>query len=105
MPVHNNLITLEEIKDARDTVYKSSLGVVRTPLMKNCQDMFPPLKDVQLYIKMENTQTTGTVIFTIHFSSVHRGSSMSHCVQVNIEGGCKLTTGGCQNIFNLMTSL
>lgn len=61
MPSEDGLITFEEIKEARQNVAESRLGVVRTPLLKHVTQMFPQIpQSVDLYLKLENMQTTGT---------------------------------------------
>lgn len=61
MPSEDGLITFEEIKEARQNVAESRLGVVRTPLLKHVTQMFPQIpQSVDLYLKLENMQTTGS---------------------------------------------
>lgn len=60
MPSEDGLVTLEDIKEARKNVEESGLGVVRTPLLKHVTQMFPEIpSSVDLYLKLENMQTTG----------------------------------------------
>lgn len=60
MPSEDGLITLREIEGARKNLAESNLGVIKTPLLKHVTGMFPQLpKSVDLYLKLENTQTTG----------------------------------------------
>ncbi|XP_076114713.1 L-threonine ammonia-lyase-like isoform X1 [Mytilus galloprovincialis] len=61
MPSEDGLITLREIEGARKNLAESDLGVIKTPLLKHVTGMFPQLpKSVDLYLKLENTQTTGS---------------------------------------------
>lgn len=61
MPSEDGLITLREIEDARKNLEESDLGVIKTPLLKHVTGMFPQLpQSVDLYLKLENTQTTGS---------------------------------------------
>jgi hypothetical protein len=63
MPTREGLITLEEIQEAKRNVENSDLGVIKTPLLKHVTGMFPQLpSSVDLYLKLENTQTTGIVM-------------------------------------------
>lgn len=63
MPTKEGLITLEEIQEARRNVENSDLGLIKTPLLKHVAGMFPQLpSSVDLYLKLENTQTTGIVM-------------------------------------------
>ena len=60
MPSEEGLITLTEINEARRNVENSDLGVIKTPLLKHVSGMFPQLQSsIDLYLKLENTQTTG----------------------------------------------
>lgn len=53
-------LTLEEIKKACDVLYKSP-DIVKTPLLQHVQALFPVLdQSMDLYLKLENMQTTGT---------------------------------------------
>lgn len=52
-------VTLDEIKKAREVIDRSP-DVVRTPLLRHAQSMFPTLdQSIDLYLKLENMQTTG----------------------------------------------
>ncbi|MGH0139031.1 UNVERIFIED_CONTAM: hypothetical protein FKN15_068162 [Acipenser sinensis] len=53
-------LTLEMLKEARDTVMNSPLGVVNTPLIPLSQTALPLDVTYNLYIKMENMQRTGS---------------------------------------------
>ncbi|KAK7490025.1 hypothetical protein BaRGS_00018725 [Batillaria attramentaria] len=53
------LLTLSEIKEAGERLSASGM-VVRTPLLKEVQAMFPDVGNLHLYLKLENMQTTGS---------------------------------------------
>ncbi|KAK7102030.1 L-threonine ammonia-lyase-like [Littorina saxatilis] len=53
------LVTLTQIKEAGERLYKSGM-VVRTPVIKDVQAMFPEAGDIRLHLKLENMQTTGS---------------------------------------------
>ncbi|XP_060074158.1 L-threonine dehydratase catabolic TdcB-like isoform X1 [Ylistrum balloti] len=59
MPSEQGLITLEDVRKAREVLANSSLGVCKTPLIKNT-NMFPGLENAEVYLKLENMQTTGS---------------------------------------------
>lgn len=59
-PVSADAVTLDLLKEARETVRSSPLGVVKTPMIPWGQTALPPSAtgcDVQL--KLENMQRTG----------------------------------------------
>ena len=63
MPSEDGLVTLEEIQEARKNLEESNLGVIKTPMLKHVTKMFPQLPaSIDLYLKLENTQTTGTKV-------------------------------------------
>ena len=53
-------VTLEDIQKACEVLYASP-DIVQTPTLSHVQKMFPGLENVDLYLKLENTQTTGKV--------------------------------------------
>lgn len=56
----SDIVTLDDIKKARE-ILNSSPDIVNTPLLCHVQNWFPFLpQDMDLYIKMENAQTTGS---------------------------------------------
>ncbi|XP_033745239.1 serine racemase-like isoform X1 [Pecten maximus] len=59
MPSEQGLVTLDDVLRAKEVLKSSSLGVCRTPLIKNT-DMFPGLENSEVYLKLENMQTTGS---------------------------------------------
>ena len=57
----SDIVTLDDIKKARE-ILNSSPDIVNTPLLCHVQNWFPFLpQDMDLYIKMENAQTTGEI--------------------------------------------
>ena len=53
------ITTLDDIRKAREVLY-SSPDIVKTPLLCHVQNWFPSLpQSMDLYLKMENAQTTG----------------------------------------------
>ncbi|OWF45249.1 uncharacterized protein LOC110457279 isoform X1 [Mizuhopecten yessoensis] len=59
MPSDQSLVTLDDVQRAREVLSNSSLGVCRTPMIKNSA-MFPGLENAEVYLKLENMQTTGS---------------------------------------------
>lgn len=58
-----DLVTLDGIKKACDVLYKNP-DIIQTPLLCHVQNMFPKIdQDVDLYLKLENMQTTGKNVF------------------------------------------
>ena len=58
---NGTVTSLDDIKKARDVLY-SSPDIVKTPLLCHVQNWFPSLpQDMDLYLKMENAQTTGRI--------------------------------------------
>ena len=55
---HEALVTLTQIQEAQERLQKSGM-VVRTPVIKGVQAMFPQVGNVVLHLKLENMQTTG----------------------------------------------
>lgn len=54
-------VSLDDIKAACDILYRNP-DIIQTPLLCHVQGMFPALdQDVDLYLKLENMQTTGKV--------------------------------------------
>lgn len=55
----DKLVTLSQLEEARERL-KHSAMVVRTPLLKEVQAMFPEVGNLHLHLKLENMQTTGS---------------------------------------------
>ncbi|XP_066580037.1 L-threonine ammonia-lyase [Amia ocellicauda] len=55
-----NVISLEMLKEARETVMGSPLGVINTALIPWHQTTLPPSVACSLHLKMENMQRTGS---------------------------------------------
>lgn len=53
------LLTLSQIHEASECLRCSGM-VVRTPVLKEVQDMFPDVGNLHLHLKLENMQTTGS---------------------------------------------
>ncbi|XP_061663926.1 L-threonine ammonia-lyase-like [Syngnathoides biaculeatus] len=53
-------LTLDLIREARETVRRSPLGVINTPMVPWSQTTLPAHKARSIYIKLENMQTTGS---------------------------------------------
>lgn len=60
MPSEQGLVSLDDVRRAREVLTSSSLGVCRTPLIKTDAEMFPGLENIEVYLKLENMQTTGS---------------------------------------------
>lgn len=56
------LVTLDDIRAAKQRLLQNKL-VVRTPLLREVQAMFPGVEDIRLHLKLENMQTAGNVLF------------------------------------------
>lgn len=52
-------VTLDLLKEARETVRRSPLGVINTPMIPWCQTTLPLDIDCNIHIKLENMQRTG----------------------------------------------
>lgn len=55
----SDCITLEILKEARETVRTSPLGVINTPMIPWSQTTLPLNVPCNIHIKMENMQRTG----------------------------------------------
>ncbi|XP_076860882.1 L-threonine ammonia-lyase-like [Brachyhypopomus gauderio] len=53
-------ITLEVLQEARETVTRSPLGVINTPMIPWCQTTLPLPQPCNVYLKLENMQKTGS---------------------------------------------
>ncbi|XP_072233521.1 L-threonine ammonia-lyase [Leuresthes tenuis] len=53
-------VTLDLLREARETVRSSPLGVINTPMIPWCQTTLPPSASCRIQIKLENMQTTGS---------------------------------------------
>ncbi|XP_066524476.1 L-threonine ammonia-lyase [Hoplias malabaricus] len=53
-------ITLQMLKEARDTVMSSPLGVINTPMIPWCQTTLPLHVPSNIHLKLENMQKTGS---------------------------------------------
>ncbi|XP_061523860.1 L-threonine dehydratase catabolic TdcB-like [Phycodurus eques] len=53
-------ITMDLLREARETVRRSPLGVINTPMIPWSQTTLPAHKANSIYIKLENMQTTGS---------------------------------------------
>jgi hypothetical protein len=64
------LVTLKDIEEARQ-IQGASAHCVRTPLLKNMQNMLPVPQPVSaLRLKLENTQVTGTSVLSLFLCSL-----------------------------------
>lgn len=57
--VRADAVTLDLLKEARETVRRSPLGVINTPMIHWCQTTLPLDIDCNIHIKLENMQRTG----------------------------------------------
>ncbi|XP_029969841.1 uncharacterized protein LOC115404577 [Salarias fasciatus] len=53
-------VTLDLLKEARETVRSSPLGVINTPMIPWCQTTLPLPTNCNIHIKLENLQRTGS---------------------------------------------
>lgn len=52
-------VTLDLLREARETVRSSPLGVINTPMIPWCQTTLPLNIPCNIHIKLENMQRTG----------------------------------------------
>lgn len=57
--VSADAVTLDLLREARETVMSSPLGVIKTPMIPWCQTSLPLNINCNIHIKLENMQTTG----------------------------------------------
>jgi len=103
MDLEENIVTLDQIHKAHSFL-RDSAEVVRTPVLSHMQDLFTDnsgntFKDIDIYMKMENMQTTGSfkirgVVNQMHkvterhgddcrlitMSAGNYGKAFAHCV-------------------------
>ena len=92
MDIDENIVTLEQVLDGYDFI-KSCPDVVRTPLISHVQDLFketiretgPDLSNVDLFMKMENMQTTGKPSVFIELFTVQRLKRSVPIMHMNIS--------------------
>ncbi|XP_012732524.2 L-threonine ammonia-lyase [Fundulus heteroclitus] len=58
--VSADAVTLDLLREARETVMSSPLGVINTPMIPWCQTTLPLSVDCSVHIKLENMQRTGS---------------------------------------------
>ncbi|CAJ1054422.1 L-threonine dehydratase catabolic TdcB [Xyrichtys novacula] len=58
--VSADLVTLNLLREAMETVKSSPLGVIKTPMIPWCQTTLPLEISCNIYIKLENMQKTGS---------------------------------------------
>ncbi|XP_037551723.1 L-threonine ammonia-lyase [Nematolebias whitei] len=59
-PVSADAVTLDLLKEARETVMSSPLGVIKTPMIPWGQTALPPSAAGNVQLKLENMQRTGS---------------------------------------------
>lgn len=57
--VSGDAVTLDLLREARETVRSSPLGVINTPMIPWCQTTLPLNIKCNIHIKLENMQRTG----------------------------------------------
>lgn len=57
--VSADAVTLTLLKEARETVKSSPMGVISTPMIPWCQTTLPLDIQCNIHIKLENMQRTG----------------------------------------------
>lgn len=58
-------LSLEDVNKACSVLYNNP-DIIQTPLLCHVQGMFPMIdQDVDLYLKLENMQTTGKYTYTL----------------------------------------
>lgn len=69
--VSTEAVTLDLLREARETVKRSPLGVINTPMIPWCQTTLPLSLNCSIHIKLENMQRTGQwkLLFDPTFSS------------------------------------
>ena len=64
MTSDDDVVTIDDIKRARDIIMASPLKVRKTPLLKNMTSYFPELDpSLNLNMKLESLQSTGMFFF------------------------------------------
>ncbi|KAM4711685.1 L-threonine ammonia-lyase-like isoform 1-T1 [Anableps anableps] len=58
--VSTDAVTLDLLREARETVRSSPLGVINTPMIPWCQTTLPLSVSCSIHIKLENMQKTGS---------------------------------------------
>lgn len=71
--VSADAVTMDLLREARETVRGSPLAVINTPMIPWCQTTLPLDIRCNIHIKLENMQRTGTR----HFISHHRTTPCS----------------------------
>lgn len=66
MTSDDDVVTIDDIKRARDIIMASPLKVRKTPLLKNMTSYFPELDpSLNLNMKLESLQSTGMFFFSL----------------------------------------
>lgn len=91
VPLSMKAITLDLLRDARETVRTSLLGVINTPMIPWCQTTLPLNIPCNIHIKLENMQRTGEFVYEldglvrhIYITTVHVSINNVGCFVVDI---------------------
>ncbi|XP_071960598.1 L-threonine ammonia-lyase-like isoform X2 [Antedon mediterranea] len=86
----SDFITTEDLKAAYTVVQNSPL-CIRTPMIHRCQQAFSIEENVQLHLKLENSQTTGS------FKVRGLANQMAHLPKAVVDGDCHVITMSAGN--------
>lgn len=83
MTSDDDVVTIDDIKRARDIIMASPLKVRKTPLLKNMTSYFPELDpSLNLNMKLESLQSTGMFFFSL-MHAAHVDSIYLHSIFQN----------------------
>lgn len=82
--VSADAVTLDLLREARETVRSSPLGVINTPMIPWCHTTLPLDTHCNIHIKLENMQRTGQrkPLCNTTLPSSSDGSSLKGCVNI-----------------------
>ena len=82
MTSDDDVVTIDDIKRARDIIMASQLKVRKTPLLKNMTSYFPELDpSLNLNMKLESLQSTGIFFSLMH--AAHEDAIYLHSIFQN----------------------
>lgn len=90
--VSADAVTLDLLREARETVRSSPLGVINTPMIPWCHTTLPLDTHCNIHIKLENMQRTGQrkPLCNTTLPSSSDGSSLKGCVNIWLTGSFKI---------------
>ncbi|XP_043964280.1 L-threonine dehydratase catabolic TdcB isoform X3 [Gambusia affinis] len=81
--VSTGAVTLDLLREARETVRNSPLGVINTPMIPWCQTTLPLSVSCNVHIKLENMQKTGSFKIRGVANQLSRRPSGGHFVTMS----------------------